>query len=202
MTAWTVPSYAEWAVPGYTEERLLGHGVSGRVVAAVNDVTGQRVAIKYLHENLVRDTEFLGELRFEAEQLMSLNAPHMVRVFGYLEQPGEGAAIVMELVDGISLREMLARRGPLGAAAALVVLKDSLLALAAAHSHRLPHRDVKPDHVLIDVRGWCTLTEFGVAVKTDTQRRAPGSPEWTRCSRWPPRTRIASPTVTSSRTTS
>ena len=136
MTAWTVPSYAEWAVPGYTEERLLGHGVSGRVVVAVDDASGQRVAIKYLHENLVRDTEFLGELRSEVEQLAALNAPHMVRVFDYVEQPGEGAAIVMELVDGVSLREMLARRGPLGAAAALVVLKDSLLALAAAHSQR------------------------------------------------------------------
>jgi len=178
MTAWTVPSYAEWAVPGYTEERLLGHGVSGRVVAAVNDATGQRVAIKYLHENLVRDTESLGELRSEAERLVSLNAPHMVRVFDYVEQPGEGAAIVMELVDGVSLREMLARRGPLGAAAALVVLKDSLLALAAAHSQRLPHRDVKPDNVLIDARGWCTLTDFGVAVKTDKQMRAPGTPEY------------------------
>lgn len=178
MTAWTVPSYPEWSVPGYTEERLLGHGVSGRVVAAVNDAAGQRVAIKYLHENLVRDTESLGELRSEAERLVSLNAPHMVRVFDYVEQPGEGAAIVMELVDGVSLREMLARRGPLGTAAALVVLKDSLLALAAAHSHRLPHRDVKPDNVLIDARGWCTLTDFGVAVKTDKQMRAPGTPEY------------------------
>ena len=178
MTAWTVPSYAEWAVPGYTEERLLGHGVSGRVVAAVNDATGQRVAIKYLHEKLVRDTEFLGELRSEAERLVSINAPHMVRVFDYVEQPGEGAAIVMELVDGVSLREMLARRGPLGAAAALVVLKDLLLALAAAHSQGLPHRDVKPDNVLIDARGWCTLTDFGVAVKTDKQMRAPGTPEY------------------------
>ena len=178
MTAWTVPSYAEWTVPGYTEERLLGHGVSGRVVAAVNDVTGERVAIKYLHENLVRDPEFLAELRHEAEQLMSLSAPHMVRVFGYLEQPGEGAAIVMEMVDGVSLREMLARRGPLGAEAALVVMKDTLLALAAAHSHRLPHRDVKPENVLIDARGWCTLTDFGVAVKADKQMRAPGTPEY------------------------
>jgi eukaryotic-like serine/threonine-protein kinase len=178
MTAWTVPSYAEWAVPGYTEERLLGHGVSGRVVAAVNDATGQRVAIKYLHENLVRDAEFLGELRAEAEGLMSINAAHMVRVFDYVEQPGEGAAIVMELVDGVSLREMLARRGPLGVAAAVVVLKDLLLALAAAHSHRLPHRDVKPENLLIDARGWCTLTDFGVAVKTDKQVRAPGTPEY------------------------
>jgi len=178
MTAWTVPSYAEWSVPGYTEERLLGHGVSGRVVAAVNDATGQRVAIKYLRENLVRDTGFLGELRSEAELLVSMNAPHMVRVLDYVEQPGEGAAIVMELVDGVSLREMLARRGPLGAAAALVVLKDSLLALAAAHSQRIPHRDVKPENVLIDARGWCTLTDFGVAVKTDKQMRAPGTPEY------------------------
>jgi eukaryotic-like serine/threonine-protein kinase len=178
MTAWTVPSYAEWAVPGYTEERLLGHGVSGRVVAAVDDAAGQRVAIKYLHKNLVRDTEFLGELRSDAEQLMSLNAPHVVRVFDYVEQPGEGAAIVMELVDGVSLRQMLARRGPLGVAAALVVLKDSLLALSAAHSHRIPHRDVKPENVLIDARGWCTLTDFGVAVKTDKQMRAPGTPEY------------------------
>jgi serine/threonine-protein kinase len=178
MTAWTVPSYAEWSVPGYTEERLLGHGVSGRVVAAVNDAAGQRVAIKYLRENLVRDTGFLGELRSEAERLASMNAPHMVRVFDYVEQPGEGAAIVMELVEGVSLHEMLARRGPLGAAAALVVLKDSLLALAAAHSQRIPHRDVKPENVLIDARGWCTLTDFGVAVKTDKQMRAPGTPEY------------------------
>src|ERR1700761_4953419 len=106
MTAWTVPSFAEWAVPGYTEERLLGHGVSGRVVAAVNDVDGQRVAIKYLHEKLARDPAFLGELRSAAEGLMPLNEPHMVRVFDYVEQPGKGAAIVMELVDGVSLREM------------------------------------------------------------------------------------------------
>jgi tRNA A-37 threonylcarbamoyl transferase component Bud32 len=178
MTAWTVPSFAEWAVPGYTEERLLGHGVSGRVVAAVSDADGQRVAIKYLHEKLVRDPEFLGELRSEVERLVSINDSHMVRVFDYVEQPGNGAAIVMELVDGVSLRAMLARRGPLGTAAALVVLKDLVLALAAAHSHQLLHRDVKPDNVLIDARGWCTLTDFGVAVKTDKQMRAPGTPEY------------------------
>ena len=84
MTAWTVPSYAEWALPGYTEERLLGHGVSGRVVAAVNDVTGQRVAIKYLHENLLRDTEFLDGLRYEAERLVSLSAAHQRGTWGVI----------------------------------------------------------------------------------------------------------------------
>ena len=61
MSAWTVPSYADdWAVPGYTEERELGRGASGRVVEAVNNATGQRVAIKYFNVNLVlRDTGFL-----------------------------------------------------------------------------------------------------------------------------------------------
>lgn len=178
MSTWAIPSYAEWTVPGYTEERLLGHGVSGRVVAAVNDATGQRVAIKYLNANLARDHEFLAEFRSVAERMTSLNAPHAANVLDYVEQPGDSAAIVTELVDGVSLRRMLARRGPLSAKAALVVLKDSLLGLAAAHSRRVAHRDVKPDNVLIDATGWCTLTDFGIAVRTDKQMPAPGTPEY------------------------
>jgi serine/threonine-protein kinase len=178
MTAWNIPSYAEWAVPGYMEERLLGHGVAGRVVAAVSEATGRRVAIKYLDANLVRDTEFLGQYRSVAERLMSLDAPHLVRLFDFAEQPGEGAAIVMELVDGVSLREMMVRRGPLGAAAALVVLKDSLLGLVAAHSRRIAHRDVKPDNVLIDAGGWCKLTDCGLAVKADKQQPVAGTPAY------------------------
>ncbi len=178
MSTWAIPSYAEWAVPGYTEDRLLGHGVSGRVVAAVNDANGQRVAIKYLNEDLVRDSEFLGEFRSGTERLISLNAPHVAGVFDYAEQPGAGAAIVTELVEGVSLRRMIARRGPLSAKAALVVFKDSLLGLAAAHSRQVAHRDVKPDNVLIDAAGWCTLTDFGIAVQTDKQVPVPGTPEY------------------------
>ena len=68
---------------------------------------------------------------------MSLDSTHVARIFDFVEQPGRGAAVVMALVEGVSLREMIARRGPLGAEAALVVLKDSLLGLAAAHSLRL-----------------------------------------------------------------
>ena len=178
MSAWTIPSYAEWAVPGYTEDRLLGQGVSGSVVAAVNDATGQRVAIKYFDARLVNHAKFLKGFRSDAELLRSLDAAHMVRLFHYAEQPGQGAAIVMELVDGVSLREVIARLGPLSAVAALLVLKDSLLGLAAAHSRRVPHRDLKPDNVLIDAGGWCTLTDFGVAVRADRQIPAPGTPAY------------------------
>src|ERR1700751_498245 len=126
MSAWTVPSFAaDWAVPGYTEERELGRGASGKVVEAVNDATGQRVAIKYLSPALLRDPAFLWEFRAEAQLLKSLDVPHVVQIYDYVEQPGQGAAIIMELVDGVSLHEMVVRRGPTGPEAALVVLKGS-----------------------------------------------------------------------------
>src|SRR5579859_8170152 len=103
-----------WTVPGYTEERLLGTGASGRVVAAVSVATGQRVAIKYLRPSLAGDPAFIAEFRREAELLRSLDVPHVVHLFGYVEEPGRGAAIVMELVDGVSLHEMITRLGATG----------------------------------------------------------------------------------------
>jgi serine/threonine-protein kinase len=170
-----MPGVDEWTVPGYTEERLLGRGVSGRVVAAVNDATGQRVAIKYLDDDLViRDDAFLRGFRASTARLMSLDSMHVARLIDYVEQPGQGAALVMALVEGVSLREVIARGGPLGAEAALVVLKDSLLGLDAANELGVPHRDLKPENVLIDANAWCMLTDFGIAVKT-SKRMAAGT---------------------------
>ena len=178
MSTWAAPSYTEWAVPGYTGDRQLGRGVAGTVVAAVNESNGQRVAIKYFNEDLVRDSEFLAEVQATASQLASLNAPHVAAVLEYAEQPGAGAAIVTQLVEGVSLRKMVKRSGPLSSRAALVALKDSLLGLGAVHSRRVAHRDVKPDNVLIDANGWCTLTDVGLAVQTDKQVPVPGTPEY------------------------
>jgi eukaryotic-like serine/threonine-protein kinase len=178
MSAWTMQGLDEWTVPGYAEERLLGRGVTGRVVAAADETTGQRVAIKYFDDNLVvRDPKFLRAFSSKAEGLMALDSAHIARLFDYVEQFGQGAAVVTALVEGVSLREMIARRGPLGAEAALVVLKDSLLGLAAAHSLPLPHGDLKPENVLIDAKGWCTLTDLGIAVKT-SKRSPAGTPAY------------------------
>ena len=185
MSAWTVPSYAEdWTVPGYTEERELGRGASGKVVAAVNDATGQRVAIKYLSAALVRDPAFMWGFRSEAQMLRSLGVPQVVQVYDYVEEPGQGAAIVMELVDGVSLHEMIARRGPTGPEAALAVLKGSLLGLAAAHTLGIVHRDYKPENVLVDTAGNSKLADFGVAVKAGKQAPAAGTPLYMAPEQW------------------
>jgi hypothetical protein len=185
MSAWTVPSYAEgWAVPGYVEERQLGAGASGRVVAAVSELTGQRVAIKYLSPALVRDPSFMWGFRTEAETLRALDVPQVVQLYDYVEEPGQGAAIVMELVDGVSLHEMITQRGPTTPESALVVLKGSLLGLAAAHALGIVHRDYKPENVLVDTQGDSKLTDFGVATKAGKRALTAGTPLYMAPEQW------------------
>jgi eukaryotic-like serine/threonine-protein kinase len=155
---------AEWHVPGYTELKKLGAGGFGDVVLARHDVTGTRVAIKYLKAELLWDPEFAELFRSEAAVLGSLNDPNVVRLYEYIESPS-GAAIVMELVDGVSLRQILGNQGKTTAEAALVVLQGSLLGLAAAHRRGVVHRDYKPENVLVDGAGASKLTDFGIAAR-------------------------------------
>ena len=139
----------EWDVPGYTEVKTLGSGGFGDVVLARHDASGSQVAIKYLRRQLLADAGFAELFRAEAAVLASLDDPNVVRLYEYVESPS-GAAIVMELVDGVSLRDILARQGATTAEAALVVLQGSLLGLAAAHRRGVVHRDYKPENVLIN----------------------------------------------------
>ena len=154
----------EWTVPGYAGLRELGSGAFGRVVLARHDVSGTMVAIKYLHRTLLEDPEFVTAFRAEARVLASLDDSNVVRLYEYVESPA-GAAIVMELVDGVSLREILSHQAQTTAEAALVVLHGSLLGLAAAHARGVVHRDYKPENVLVNEQGVSKLTDFGIAAR-------------------------------------
>jgi serine/threonine protein kinase len=156
---------AEWTVPGYTELKRLGSGGFGDVVLARHDDSGVLVAIKYLRRELLADPEFTRMFRAEAQVLASLEDPNVVRLYEYVESPA-GAAIVMELIGGVSLREILAYQGQTSAEAALVVLQGSLLGLAAAHRGGVVHRDYKPENVLVDGDGLSKLTDFGIAARS------------------------------------
>jgi protein kinase-like protein len=154
----------EWNVPGYTEVKVLGSGGFGEVALARHDASGTQVAIKYLHGEALADPEFAELFRAEAAVLASLDDPNVVRLYEYVESPA-GAAIVMELIDGVTLREILIRQGATATEAALVVLQGSLLGLAAAHRRGVVHRDYKPENVLIDEAGASKLTDFGIAAR-------------------------------------
>jgi eukaryotic-like serine/threonine-protein kinase len=154
----------EWKVPGYTELKGIGSGGFGQVVLARHDATGTLVAIKYLRDELLADHEFAEMFRGEATLLASLDDPNIVRLYEYVESPW-GAAIVMELIAGVPLREILRYQGKTSAEAALVVLQGSLLGLAAAHRRGIVHRDYKPENVLVNGDGVSKLTDFGIAAR-------------------------------------
>jgi hypothetical protein len=198
-----------WVVPGYAEERELGRGASGRVVAAVQVASGAKVAIKYLSPRLLAAPGFVAAFRSEAALLRSLDVPQVVRLLDYVEAPGtagvdrgssseavtagvdresspgavQGAAIIMELVDGVSLHEMITGQGPAGPESALLVLKGSLRGLAAAHALGIVHRDYKPENVLVDGSGQSKLSDFGVAARAG-QAASGGTPLYMAPEQW------------------
>ncbi|WAZ26258.1 serine/threonine protein kinase [Streptomyces cinnabarinus] len=172
-----------WEVPGYSESLELGAGASGRVVLAVHEETGVAVAVKYLSESLRTQPGFVYDFRAEARLLGGLESPYVTGLYEYVEGP-QGAAIVMELVDGVSLRTMLTRHGPLDPEAALVILKGSLLGLADAHRVGVVHRDYKPENVLVVPDGSSKLVDFGIAVDSGTTAGVAGTPSYMSPEQW------------------
>ncbi|WP_207944496.1 serine/threonine-protein kinase [Actinomadura rubrisoli] len=171
-----------WRVPGYSEMRELGEGAQGRVVLARHDATGRPAAIKYLADRLARDPEFRERFRGEAALLSRLRNPYVAGLYGLVETP-DGAAIVMEAVDGVPLKAVLAGRGPLEPEAALTVLKGSLLGLAAAHDLGIVHRDYKPANVIVRADGLSKLIDFGIAVDAGEAGRS-GTPVYMAPEQW------------------
>ncbi|MFB7245578.1 serine/threonine protein kinase [Streptomyces populi] len=173
----------QWTVPDYEKVRTLGEGAGGRVVLARHTATGVPVAIKYLGERLRGDREFLARFRAEARLLGELRHPCVVRLYEYVEARG-GAAIVMEAVDGVSLRQLLRRHGATGPEAALVLLKGSLSGLGAAHTAGVVHRDYKPENVLVRADGTSALADFGIAVRTGRETEVAGTPAYMAPEQW------------------
>jgi hypothetical protein len=168
-----------WAVPGFIHVRELGGGASGRVFQAVDEITGSEVAIKYLSDRMLGDNTFVTRFRQESRVLSHLEDPNLVDFYEYVESPSEGrAAVVMELVDGVSLRKILATQGPAGPLGALAALSGSLLAMAAAHQAGIVHRDYKPANVLVRRDGLSKVLDFGIA------SRAGGAPAYLAPEQW------------------
>ena len=157
---------------------------------ARRDHDGAEVAIKYLSDELRADVGFVARFRHEARLLGTMRSPHNARLIDYFET-GTGAAIVMELVNGASLRELLRSEGPTGPEAALTVLKGSLQGLAAAHAMGVVHRDFKPENVIVQGDGDSKLVDFGIAVMAGEGASAAGTPPYMAPEQWAGAPRLA-----------
>ena len=146
----------------YRLTRPLGVGASAHVFVAEDVSLGRRVAIKVLHPALAGDEGFLRRFRAEAKVVASLRHPNILTVFDWGEDGGS-PYLVMELLEGGSLRALLDRGVLLTPEQAASVGSDAARALDYAHRRGLVHRDIKPANLIFDDEGRVTVADFGLA---------------------------------------
>ena len=140
----------------------LGTGASAHVFLAEDVSLQRRVAVKVLQPALAKDEAFLKRFRAEARSVASLNHPHVLRVFDWGED-ADGPYLVLEYLQGGSLRDVLDRGFRLSHAQAARLGAEAAQGLAYAHARGLVHRDVKPANLLFDEEGRVRVADFGVA---------------------------------------
>lgn len=140
----------------------LGRGGMATVYRAYDEALDREVAVKILHAHLASDPVFLERFRREARAAAALAHPNVVGVHDWGESD-EGAYLVLQLVEGPTLREVLRHFGRLEAEEAAAILMPVATGLGAAHRAGLVHRDVKPENILLGLDGMVHITDFGLA---------------------------------------
>lgn len=137
------------------------------VYVALDQRLDREVALKVMRADLARDETFVSRFRREARSAAKLSHPNVVAVYDQGEDDGH-MFLAMELVNGLTLRQVMQAEGPLTPRAALDILDPVLQALGAAHSAGLIHRDVKPENVILREDGTVKVADFGLARAVDT----------------------------------
>ncbi|GAA2556254.1 hypothetical protein GCM10010435_28630 [Winogradskya consettensis] len=148
----------------------VGRGATGTVWRGLESATGDQVAVKLLHEGLLRQPKLVSRFVQERSILKMVRHEHVVGVRD-LFSVGESLGLAMDFVAGGSLRERLRREGTLEPAEAARLLAQVAAALAVAHGLGVVHRDVKPDNILLQTEGDredVRLTDFGIARVLDS----------------------------------
>ncbi len=144
----------------------LGYGGMSEVHRGLDTRLGRDVAVKVLRADLARDPQFQLRFRREAQNAAALNHPAIVAVYDTGEVQSETGPlpyIVMEYVDGQTLREIVKTTGPMSQQRVIEVMADVCAALDFSHRHQIIHRDVKPANIMINTAGAVKVMDFGIA---------------------------------------
>lgn len=145
---------------------ILGSGGTSVVYKAKDTILNRLVTIKILREPLDKDDKFLNRFRHEAQAVAKLSHPNIVNIYD-VANAGGVQYLVMEYVEGCSLKEYLDKAAPLSVDESLNIFLQLLQALQHAHENNVIHRDIKPHNLLLDTRHNVRVTDFGLAITAE-----------------------------------
>lgn len=147
----------------YLIKEMIGGGGMADVYLARDMILERDVAIKVLRLEFANDQEFIARFDREAQAATSLSHPNIVSIYDVGEED-HILYMVMEYVDGMTLKEYIQRFGPIEVVEAIDIMKQITAAIAHAHENAIVHRDIKPQNIMINSYGQIKVTDFGIAV--------------------------------------
>ncbi|MDP4082989.1 MAG: Stk1 family PASTA domain-containing Ser/Thr kinase [Bacillota bacterium] len=147
----------------YKVMEMIGGGGMANVYLAHDMILDRNVAVKMLRLDLTNDEEFIRRFHREAQSATSLNHPNIVNIYDVGEED-DLYYIVMEYVDGETLKQYIQHNSPLRVEEAIGIMRQLTSAISHAHQNAIIHRDIKPHNILVDRKGNVKITDFGIAM--------------------------------------